>query len=265
MHEEPIRFLVDVFQTNRSVLDMLYAHDTFVNPILAKHYEMSLPESGSLTEPSKSWVRISDASQNGRGGLLSMAAFLTKNSPGLRTSPVKRGNWVVKNILGEHIPAPPPNVPELPQDEAKLDLPLRDMLAQHRQDPGCAACHARFDSFGLVFEGYGPTGERRKTDLAGRDIDVAATFPDGGQGAGVSGLREYIRANRQHDFVDNLCRKLVAYALGRSLILADEILIEQMNGKLVDKDFRFEGLIENIVTSRQFLYKRGLEPFSENK
>jgi hypothetical protein len=81
-----------------------------------------------------------------------MAVFLTQSSPGLRTSPVKRGYWVVHRVLGEIIPPPPPIVPELPADEAKSDLPLRDMLAQHRSNAVCASCHARFDSFGLAFE-----------------------------------------------------------------------------------------------------------------
>src|SRR5919201_1389868 len=103
-----------------------------------------------------------------------MARVLTKNAPGLRTSPVKRGYWVVKQVLGEQIPPPPAAVPELPRDEAKADLPLRDMLARHRQDKTCAACHSRFDAFGLVFEGFGPVGERRTSDLAGRPVDVSA-------------------------------------------------------------------------------------------
>src|SRR4029453_17572765 len=107
------------------------------------------------------WVRVDDARQYGRGNLLTMSVFLTQNAPGLRTSPVKRGYWVVRRLLGETIPPPPPSVPELPADEAKLDLPLRDVLAQHRQNPACASCHARFDSFGLAFEDYGPLGQRR--------------------------------------------------------------------------------------------------------
>ena len=113
----------------------------------------------------------------GRGGLLPMAVFLTQNSPGLRTSPVKRGHWVVQRVLGEVIPPPPPVVPELPSDEAKSDLPVRDMLAKHRENPMCAACHARFDSFGLAFEGYGPVGDARTKDLAGRPVDTAVTYP----------------------------------------------------------------------------------------
>src|SRR5439155_11672391 len=131
------------------------------NPSLGGRGEKSLA-------PRDDWMHVEDAQRYGRGGRLPMAVFLTKNAPGLRTSPVKRGYWVVRRVLGETIPPPPPNVPELPQDEAKLDLPLREMLVKHRENPSCAACHAKFDSFGLVFEGYGPVGERRSKDLAGR-------------------------------------------------------------------------------------------------
>ena len=109
MFEEPIRFLLDVFRRNRSILDFLYARDTFVNPVLARHYGM--PPAG---DDESVWVRVPDADRYDRGGLLPMAAFLTKNAPGLRTSPVKRGYWVAKNILGDQIPPPPPVVPELP-------------------------------------------------------------------------------------------------------------------------------------------------------
>src|SRR2546423_2359021 len=120
------------------------------------------------------WVKVDNANEYGRGGLLPMGVFLTQNAPGLRTSPVKRGYWVVRGVLGEQIPPPPAVVPELPHDEAKLDLPLREVLARHRQDPGCASCHARFDAFGLAFEGYGPVGELRSKDLAGRPVDARA-------------------------------------------------------------------------------------------
>ena len=197
MFEEPVRLLLDVMQTNRPVLDLLYANDTFVNPVLAKHYGMPAPSVAAEAASSTPGSASPNAGRYGRGGLLPMAAFLTKNAPGLRTSPVKRGNWVVKNVLGEHISPPPPTVPQLPQDEAKLDLPLRQMMERHRADPQCAACHAKFDAMGLVFEGYGPVGERRQTDLANRPVDVTATFPGGSQGAGVAGLRDYIRAHRQ--------------------------------------------------------------------
>jgi hypothetical protein len=185
-----------------------------------------------------------------------MAAFLTQNAPGLRTSPVKRGYWVARRVLGEVIPPPPPTVPELPKDEAKLDLPLRDMLARHRENPSCASCHARFDSFGLTFEGYGPVGETRKQDLAGRPVDINAVFPGGTQGTGLAGLQTYIRANREKDFLDNLSRKMLVYALGRSLLLSDEPLIQRMNDKMASNGYRFSTLVDTIVTSPQFLKKR---------
>jgi hypothetical protein len=251
MFEEPIRFLEDVIRNDRSILDLIYGKYTFVNPVLAKHYGM--PE---VPGTNGNWIRVDDAGQYGRGGILPMAVFLTLNAPGLRTSPVKRGNWVVRRVMGDEIPPPPPNVPELPQDEAKSDLPIREMLAKHRSNPVCASCHSRFDSYGLAFEGYGPIGERRTTDLAGRPIDAQVEFPGGGKGTGVEGIEAFIRAHRENDFVDNFSRKLLAYSLGRSLMLSDEPTIEQMRAALAANNYRFSALVETIVTSPQFLNKR---------
>jgi hypothetical protein len=139
------------------------------------------------------------------------------------------------------------------------------MLARHRDDAACAACHERFDALGLVFEGFGPTGERRVTDLAGRPVDARASFPrGGGEGAGLGGLQQYIGAHRQNDFVDNFCGKLVAYALGRSLIPSDDELIAAMRAKLAANGYRIESAIETIVTSPQFLRKRARTDFAQN-
>lgn len=255
MYEEPLRFFMDVVQRDRPVLDLLFAKDTFVNGPLARHYGMVPPV------PDTEWVHVADARSVGRGGLLPMAAFLTANSPGLRTSPVKRGYWVVRRVLGERIPPPPANVPALPKDERDLgDRTLRDALTAHRERTGCAECHARFDSFGLVFESYGPVGERRETDLGGRPVDTRAEFPGGFEGAGLDGLLEYVRDHRKDEFLDTLCRKLLAYGLGRTLILGDEPLVDQMRDGLAKNGHRFGGGIESIVTSPQFLNKRAYPP-----
>lgn len=256
MFQEPVRFIQDVINHNRSVLDMLFGNHTFVNGVLARHYGMPDVKTQEASKGEDTWIRVDDAASYQRGGLLPMAVFLTQNAPGLRTSPVKRGYWIVRRVLGEVIPAPPPVVPELPQDEARSDLPIRDMLAKHRSNPVCASCHARFDSFGLAFEGYGPVGEARTKDLAGRPVVTDAVFPGGSQGAGVEGVRTYIREHRQAAFVDNLSRKLLAYALNRSLHLSDESIIERMETGLPANEYRFNWLVETIVTSHQFLNKR---------
>ena len=185
-----------------------------------------------------------------------MAVFLTQTSPGLRTSPVKRGFWVVRRLLGEVIPPPPAQVPELPQDEARTDAPLRDVLAQHRSNPACAGCHARFDAFGLAMEGYGPVGEARTKDLAGRAIDASATFPGAFHGSGFRGVQAYIKEKRQQDFLDNISRKLLSYALSRSLQLSDDPVVEEMKTRMSATGHRFGSLVETIVTSRQFLNRR---------
>jgi hypothetical protein len=253
MFEEPLRFFTDVVRSDRPVLDFLDGSHTFVNPVLAQHYSMP-PLKGGPDD----WVKIDDARSFGRGGLLPMAVFLTKNAPGLRTSPVKRGYWVVRRLLGEKIPAPPAEVPELPRDEAKLgDRTLREVLALHRANKACAGCHERFDAIGLAFEGYGPVGERRKVDLGGRPIDAGATFPNGGEGAGVDGLQAYLRERRQDEFLNHLCRQLLTYGLGRTLLPSDDSLLADMRLKLAARDNRFSTLIESIISSPQFLNKRG--------
>jgi hypothetical protein len=259
MFEEPVRFLMDGIQRNGSVLDLLYGKHTFVNEALARHYGM-----GSVKVAGNEWVRVDHADRFGRGGLLPMAVFLTSNSPGLRTSPVKRGYWVVRRLLGETIPPPPPTVPELPKDEGELgDRTLRQALEQHRADPACSGCHARFDSYGLVFEGYGPIGEARSKDLGGKPVDSSAPFP-GGERTGVAGLQEFVRQQRQVDFIGNLCRKLTSYALGRSLQLSDDLLLRQMQQRLAANGYRFGSLVEALVTSPQFRNRRAPAAIARN-
>jgi hypothetical protein len=251
MFQEPIHYVEDTIENNRSVLDLIYGDYTFVNPVLAKHYGIPGVQ-GDVNH----WVRVDNAGQYGRGGILPMSVFMTLNSPGLRTSPVKRGNWVVQKVLGIRVPPPPPVVPELPSDESKSDLPVRDMLARHRANPFCASCHQRFDSFGLAYEGYGPIGDVRTKDLAGRPVDTAVTYPGGVNGVGFEGLRSFIHDYRQDQFINNLCRKLLSYSLNRSLQLSDEALVDTMQTNLAAQGYGFDSLVETIVMSPQFRNKR---------
>ncbi len=251
MFEEPVRYVEDAIQSNRSVLDLLFGDYTFVNPVLAKHYGIPGVEGDT-----SHWVRVDHAGQYGRGGILPMAVFMTQSSPGLRTSPVKRGNWVVQKVLGIRVPPPPPVVPELPSDESKTDLPIRQMLARHHDNPFCASCHERFDSFGLAYEGYGPIGDARTRDLAGRPVDTAVVYPGGFTGDGFIGLQNFIRDHREQQFLNNLCRKLLSYSLNRSLQLSDEALVDRMQAALAAQDYRFDSLLETVVMSPQFRNKR---------
>ncbi len=252
MFEEPIRFFVDLTRRNGTIDELIDADHTFVDAALAGHYGVNVTQFDS-----EGWARVDRVKDLGRGGLMPMAVFLTKNAPGLRTSPVKRGYWVVRRLLGEEIPPPPPTVPELPSDEAKLgERTLREALASHRADKSCSGCHDRFDSIGLAFEGFGPVGERREKDLGGRAIDAHASFPQGGEGTGVDGLREYIHKFRHDEFVDNFCRKLLAYALGRTTIPTDDDVVRAMRDRLEADGGRIGGLFETIVTSPQFLNRR---------
>jgi hypothetical protein len=260
MFEEPVRFFLDLVQRDASVLEFLEADHTWVNRELAEHYGVEFPElrGESLVEsPGEEWRRVA-VSEIHRGGLLPMAVFQTVNSPGLRTSPVKRGYWVARRILGEQIPPPPPDVPELPEDEEDLGaFSLAEVLAKHRDHAACAGCHDRFDSLGLALENFDPIGGWRSHDLAGNPVEGRVEFPGGVSGEGLDGLRRYIWEHRRQDFVDHLSRQLLSYALGRKLILSDEPLVDEMRLQLEEDDYRFSSLIKTIITSSQFLEKRG--------
>ncbi|MBB73823.1 MAG: hypothetical protein CMJ75_04835 [Planctomycetaceae bacterium] len=258
MYQEPVHFLTDLIRRDRSTDDFFSANHTFVDARLAQHYGMPY----SPTDAAASgWLRIDDAHRYGRGGLLPMAVFLTKNAPGLRTSPVKRGYWIVKEVLGERIPPPPPTVPELPSDESALgDKTLREVLQQHREQKSCAACHDKFDFAGLPFEAYGPIGELRTRDLGGRPVETRTQFPDGSAGEGLPALLSYLQKHRKSQFRDTLCKKLLAYGLGRTLLLSDDPTLHRMTEALAATDGKFSSLIEVIVSSRQFLTKRPSAP-----
>ncbi len=251
MFEEPTRLVTFLIQNNLPVTDVLYGNTTFVNKPLASHYGWPYRAEGG------EWQKVDGIQQHGRGGVLGMAVFLTTYSQPQRTSPVKRGFWVVHKILGEHIPAPPNEVPPLPAKETETDgKTIRQLLALHTEAETCARCHRRFDPVGLSMEGFDPIGKHRTQDLAGRPVDNIVRLPSGEEARGVPEFLKYLKASRNDDYIRTLCHKFLGYALGRSLELSDQELLEKLQAELRQNDYRFGTLFEMIVQSPQFRNQR---------
>ena len=269
--EEPTRLITDLIRRDGAVTELLTSDRTFLNARLAAHYGGSLQEgyqqavrqrgsaAGGVNPDAASedeWVPVSGLRQAGRGGLFGMALILTKNSAGERTSPVKRGFWTIHHLLGQHFPPPPADVPELPKSEQQADRTLRELMAAHVADSQCALCHRHFDWPGLALEGFDAIGRSRTQDAAGRPIDTLAMMPDGREARGVSGLIDYVEQRRKADFVRTLCRRFLGYALGRSVILSDQPLLDEMQSALEQNGYRFSALFETVVRSPQFRTQR---------
>jgi hypothetical protein len=248
MQEEVVRFFSDLFQEDRPVLSLLDADHTFVNRPLAAHYGFDAARL-DIARSTDDWQRIDGLHAIGRGGILGFAATLAKQSGASRTSPILRGNWLSEVVLGEKLPRPPKGVPVLP-DEAPLGLTERQLIERHSSDATCARCHQRIDPFGFALEGFDAIGHARAAD-------TRATLPDGSTIEGLDGLRSYLLGTRRNDFLKQFCRKLLGYALGRSVQLSDQPLLEAMLTQLNARDCRVSTAIEMIVCSDQFRNVRG--------
>jgi hypothetical protein len=249
MYEESVRFFTDLFQHDRSILSLLDADHTFLNATLAAHYGIPGVEGDE-------WRRVDDVRKYGRGGILTQATVLATQSGASRTSPILRGNWVSETLLNERLPRPPPNVPQLPE-QAPANLSERQLIELHSSVPECAKCHARIDPYGFALEGFDTIGRFRMADANGHAIDVRTKLNDGTHIDGLDGLRNYLGATRRDTFVRQYCRKLLGYALGRSVQLSDEPLLDDMLQRLDKSDYRFSVALETIVLSDQFRKIRG--------
>ena len=249
LNEEPVRFFTDFFQNNRSVLDLIAADHTFVDATLAKHYNFP-------STPAKDWTRVTGVRSHGRGGILGFGATLARQSGASRTSPILRGNWISETLLGERLPRPPQDVPVLPE-EPPAGLTERQLTEQHSSNPACARCHARIDPLGFSLEAYDAIGRHRTTDANNHPVDASATAPDGTQFTGLEGLRNYLLTHRRQDFLHQFTKKLLGYALGRSVQLSDEPLITSITQALEKNHCQVHTAIELIVQSPQFRQIRG--------
>jgi hypothetical protein len=251
MYEEAILFFKDLFENDRSVTQILDADYTFLNDLLAKHYEIP-GIAGSQ------WRRVEGVRKYGRGGILGLGSVQAKQSGASRTSPVLRGNWVVETLLGEKLPRPPANVPKLPEEEGGSDkLTVRQLVEKHARAPECAVCHVRIDPFGYSLERYDTIGRRRNKDLGGLPIDARAKLKDGTEFEGIDGLRDYLLTKKKDVILRLFCQKLAGYALGRSATLSDQALVDEMMMELNRNDGRVSVAVLAIVASPQFRMIRG--------
>ncbi len=246
MYQETLRFFEDMFRHDRSILTMLDADHTFLNETLAGHYGID-----GIEGPR--WRRVEGVSNHGRGGVLAMATVLSSQSGASRTSPILRGNWIYETLLGQRLPRPPADVPQLP-DEKPVGLTARQLIEQHSRQPGCAKCHDKIDPFGFSLERYDAIGRLRS-----EPIDTKTRLPDGQTIDGIDGLRHYLMNTRRNDVVKQFCRKLLGYALGRQVLLSDEPLLDLMQQNLEAGGYRFSHAVKTIVNSRQFREIRGRE------
>jgi hypothetical protein len=244
MYAETIYFFTDLIQQNRSILSILDADHSYLDAPLATFYGLEVIGD----QP----ARVTGLRANGRGGILGMASILAKQSGASRSSPILRGNWVYETLLGEHLPNPPANVPTLPE-RVPEGLTARQLIEQHSGNPACAKCHKKIDHYGFSLEGFDAIGRARVGS------DTRTQLPDGSNLEGLNGLRDYLLTQRREDVVQQFCRKLLGYALGRSIQLSDQPLIDEMIRDLAINDYRMSRALELIINSPQFLHIRGRE------
>ncbi len=257
-------FFQAILNEDRSVLDLLDADFTFLNERLARHYGIAdtmgnwmgqkTPRPGGKPIRGDAFVRVS--LQGGvRGGLLTQASVLTVTSNPTRTSPVKRGRWVLEQMLGTPPPPPPPDVPALDGAGAMTQGTLRQRMEQHRANPSCAGCHARMDPLGFAFENFNAIGAFRDKD-GDSAIDASGTLPDGKTFNGPGELKTLLKGKKEL-FCRCLTEKMLTYALGRGLEYYDRRAVDTIDASLARNDYRFSILVTEIVRSDPFRLRRG--------
>jgi hypothetical protein len=244
MQRETEMLFETIVREDRSVKEFLTADYTYVNQRLAEHY-------GIDGISGDQFVRVSQPV--GRRGVLTQASILTLTSNPTRTSPVKRGKWVLDNLLGEPPPPPPPGVEELKEGADQLGT-LRDRMEQHRSNPSCAVCHTKMDAIGFGMENFDGIGAWREMD--GRDrIDPTGTLPGNVGFSGPEELVDLLCKNNAEAFLRCLAKRMLTYALGRGLESYDRCAVNGILDRMAAEDHRFSAMVIAIVNSDPFRYR----------
>lgn len=248
MIRETETYFAHIMREDRSVMELLDSDYTFVDEKLAKHYGMTNVKGNEFRQ-----VKLTDRN---RGGVLTQASILTVTSNPTRTSPVKRGKWILENILGTPPPPPPPDVPEL-DDEKKGPLTgsLRARMEKHRENAACATCHAKMDPLGFGLENFDGIGAYRTMDGTFK-IDPSGELPDGAKFSGPADLKKVL-LQKGDLFRRNLADRMLTYALGRGLEFYDRCVLDDITTKMKANNDRFSTLVLGIVQSDAFQNRRG--------
>jgi hypothetical protein len=251
MRQETQLFFESLVSEDRSLMDLLTADYTFVNARLAKHY-------GIPGVDGDNFRRVSLAGTP-RRGVLTHGSVLTLTSNPTRTSPVKRGKWVLENLLGAEPPPPPPDIPPLQQAGKPVTGTLRQQLEKHREDVSCASCHAPMDPIGFGLENFNAVGAWRDKDSGG-PIDASSEFANGFKFTGARELVELLAKTRQNDFLRSAAEHMLTYALGRGIEPTDAPAVDRIVADLKTNDCKLSTLITGVIQSVPFQMRRAGEP-----
>lgn len=244
MRKESMLFFDHILRGNRSALEILDSDYTFVNETLAKHYKIEGVKGRKFQKVSLEGTP--------RGGILTQGSVLTLTSHPTRTSPVKRGQFLLENVLGTPPPPAPQNVPEFGEDRgAKVEGTLRQRFEAHRSNPACASCHAFLDPFGFAFENYDAIGRWREEDNK-QAIDATGKLLTGETFDGAKELRKLLVELKKDDFTRNLVENLLIYSLGRGLDYPDKLFVKQLKQRAERDGHRFQDLLVGVVESIPF-------------
>ncbi len=258
MRQETLHFVAEILHHDLSCLNFLESDFAMLSKRLAQHYGIEGPESDDFE-------RVRLRRKDRRGGLLTQGSMLLGNSTGEDSHPIRRAVWIRERLLDDPPAPPPPDVPELNQEDADFArLSLRRQLELHRTKAACNSCHRNIDPWGIPLEQYDATGRWRtevlrkvpkKKDLQTAPVESSTTLPDGTAVDDLRGLKAYLRDHQQDRFARALVRKLLAYSLGRSLEFGDEPAVDALTQLFAANDYRLSDLITGIVRSEPFMTK----------
>lgn len=249
MMSEPRMFFESIVRENQRVIRFVDSDYTFVNEDLARLYDLD----DCIEGPTMRRIQLENPN---RGGILGMSATLAATSFPNRTSPVRRGVWALEQILGERVPPPPPNVPELEaQEEQSVEgLTLRQRTELHTTDPVCANCHQTLDPIGFGLENFDAIGRWRDKNESGLPIDSAGKLPTGEDFSTPAELKRLL-VNREADLARNLTERLMSHALGRQLEGYDEIVIDRLMTRIAEDEYRMKTIITEVISSYLFTHR----------